>query len=173
MVKFFLPGDLYRALRGDLDEAEGAGFFLAQYLPDEHVFRLHRGRRIPEGGFESRSDFYLVLRDEMKAEIIKWAWDEGASLVEAHSHAFGPARFSPSDIDGFDEWVPHLWWRLRGRPYGALVVAEGTFDALAWIERAEAPEQVDALEVAGEGSVPTTRRTLTSREAKSERDRER
>lgn len=110
-----------------------------------------------------------MLSDEMRAEIIRWAWAEEASLVEAHSHAFGPAQFSPSDLEGLEEWVPHLWWRLRGRPYGAIVVADGTVDALAWIEGADVPEQIVTLEIAGEGSIPATGGTLAQLAAWRER----
>lgn len=98
----------------------------------------------------------------MKTEVIKWAWNAGASLVEAHSHSdLGRAKFSSSDLWGFREWVPHLFWRLRARPYAALVTAGDTFDALAWIEAADNPEQVERIEVDDEAVLMATGRTLT------------
>jgi hypothetical protein len=33
---------------------------------------------------------------------------------------------------GFQEWVPHIMWRLRQRPYVAVVVTPDSFDALVW-----------------------------------------
>lgn len=162
MVAFTLAAEAYGQFRADLDDGvEGAGFFLAAYAPDERAFRLHQWRAIPSEGFESRSAFHLVLADETRVEIIKWAWDSGASLVEAHSHDFGIASFSPSDIHGLEEWVPHLWWRLRGRPYGAIVVDGETLDALAWIDGAAQPEQVVGLTIDGNGSIAATGQTLT------------
>lgn len=150
MARFSVPAGLYERFRTDLDAGlESAGFFLATYDPEARAFRLREWRAIPPDGFESRSSFHLVLKDETRAEIIKWAWDSGDSLVEAHSHGFGEASFSPSDMYGLEQWVPHLWWRLRGRPYGAIVVDAGTLDALAWIENPGSPEQVDNLAIDG------------------------
>lgn len=161
MTSFIVPAELYRRFREDLDGGpEGAGFFLGDYLPESRALRLREWKAIRESGFESRSDFHLVLRDDVRAAIIKWAWDGRASLVEAHSHRLGEAQFSWSDLLGLEEWVPHLWWRLRGRPYGAIVVDGGTLDALAWIEAADVPEQVATLEIAGKRPIRTTGRTL-------------
>jgi hypothetical protein len=95
------------------------------------------------------------------ANFFKWAWDAGASLVEAHSHGDTvPACFSPSDLLGLDVWVPHLRWRLRGRPYAAIVTAGDTFDAIAWIDGADQPEQIHHLEIMGKGKLAATARTL-------------
>jgi proteasome lid subunit RPN8/RPN11 len=164
-----VPADLYGGFREELNaRAEGAGFFLADYEADTRAFRFREWRVVPESGFESRSEFHLVLRDEVRAEIIKWAWDEGASLVEAHSHRFGEAEFSWSDLRGLHDWVPHLWWRLRGRPYGAIVLDGGTVDALAWIDDASSAEQVLELEIVGQGSIPATGRTLARRAERGE-----
>ena len=71
--------------------------------------------------------------------------------------------FSPSDLWGFQAWVPHLFWRLRGRPYAALVTAGDTFDALAWVDSAEQPEQVDQIELDDGSVLVATTRTLTLR----------
>ena len=161
MAAFITSAENYRRFRADLDgRVEGAGFFLAAHDPAERAFRLREWRAITSDGFESRSEFHLVLRDEIRAEIIKWAWDAGASLVEAHSHDLGMASFSLSDIYGLEQWVPHLWWRLRGRPYGAIVVDGETLDALAWIEGADEPEQVVSLAIDGDGSIAATGQTL-------------
>lgn len=143
---------LYDTFVEDFDGGiERVGFFLADYRPATRQFALASWRSIDSDGYELRNDFHVSLKDEIRPEIIKWAWDEGASLVEVHSH--GPryaAAFSWSDVAGLREWVPHLWWRLRHRPYAAIVTAGETFDALAWIEGPTRPEQVTHLEVAGE-----------------------
>jgi hypothetical protein len=79
--------------------------------------------------------------------LIKRAWDSGTSLVEFHSHPRDrwQAMFSPSDLAGFDEFVPHCWWRLRGRPYLAVVVAQRSVDALAWVTDPRRPVRLDAI----------------------------
>ena len=150
---------------------EEVGFFLAHYDLARRSFELRFWRPIPPEGFESRSDFHLTLRDEVRADVIKWAWDNDACLVEAHSHLdAGLASFSPSDISGFEQWVPRLWWRLRARPYAAIVTAGETFDALAWIEGASDPEQVRHIEENGQVHLPTGR-TLPRLAARREGNR--
>lgn len=84
--------------------------------------------------FAHQSPYHLELRDETRARVIKRAHDLQCSLVEFHSHpGLWPAQFSVSDFHGFDEFVPHVLWRLKGRPYAAVVVAPSGLDALAWI----------------------------------------
>jgi hypothetical protein len=120
-------------------------------------------------GFEAQSAVHVSLRDETRAAITKWAWDAGRSLVEAHSHGdAGSAEFSASDLCGFAEWVPHLWWRLRGRPYAAIVTAGETFDALAWIVAPQQPEQVRAVDITGRGRLIASGRTLATRARRAE-----
>lgn len=114
------------------------------------TFKLAEWHPVGPEGFLSRSGYHLELTDEERAKAIKRAYDLGASLVEAHSHTFhGVARFSGSDLAGFEEFIPHVWWRLRGRPYMALVVTRSGFDALAWIEDPRKPEYVDGIAVDG------------------------
>src|SRR5712692_5849466 len=89
---------------------------------------------IEPDAFLHRSSAHLELRDEIRPRVIKRAHDLGASLVEFHSHLSSrPPQFSPSDIAGFEEFVPHVRWRLNGRPYLAIVMASGGFDALVWV----------------------------------------
>jgi hypothetical protein len=65
------------------------------------------------------------------------------------------------DFEGFTEFVPHVRWRLRGRPYAAIVVADTTFDALAWIEPEDPkPVAVDAVTAESEILYPT-RKSVT------------
>ena len=103
----------------------------------------------------------MALTDEAQASAIQWAWSAGECLVEAHSHGDRwPAEFSVTDLSGFEEWVPHVRWRLRGLPYAALVTGGADFDGLAWIDTSGLPEQV-AL-IVGEGrELVATGRTLT------------
>ena len=156
---------LYESFRGHLrGDVEQVGFFLADYDEHKRLFSLVEWWPVPPEGFESQSAFHVMLTDETRATVIKWAWDAGKCLVEAHSHGgSGPAGFSPSDVWGFDEWVPHLWWRLRGRPYAAIVTPGESLDALAWIEAADVPEQIDHLKVAGAERLVATGRTLALR----------
>jgi hypothetical protein len=107
--------------------------------------------------FEIHSAFHITLTDEALSQIIKRAWDTGTSIVEFHSHPDPrfAAAFSPSDLAGFSELVPHIRWRLRGRPYAAVVVAPRGFDALVWSGGSSYPQPLTALQVGTESRTPT------------------
>ena len=97
-------------------------------------------------GFAAQHSYYLELGDEERAGVIKRAHGLNSSIVEFHSHPGPyPACFSPSDLEGFREFVPHVWWRLKHRPYLAVVVASSGFDALAWIDSPSTPITLDAV----------------------------
>src|SRR5205823_8524054 len=99
------------------------------------IFRPADSYLAQRSDFDVHAAFHVALTDEARAQIIKQAWDSGTSLVEFHSHPHDCSRtmFSPTDLLGLEQFVPHCWWRLRGRPYLAVVVAHQSFDALAWI----------------------------------------
>ena len=122
---------------------------------------------VPPDGFDFQSDLHVSLTDETRARVIKRAWDLGGCLVETHSHKHGPPRFSPSDLYGFEDWVPHVRWRLASRPYIALVFAGGAFDALVWEGSSNAPTPLQALIVDRQSIAPSglTYRQLPRRRA--------
>ncbi len=69
------------------------------------------------GACKIYSKTYFELKDEMRSKIIKMAFDLDAAIVELHSHPYPePAKFSYSDLGGFDDFVAHVWWRLKGKP---------------------------------------------------------
>jgi len=117
--------------------------------------------------FEIQSEFHVELTDEARARMIKRAWDTGTSPVEFHSHPGDcrTARFSRSDLDGFAEYVPHCRWRLRGRPYLAVVVSPAGADGLVWVGAGSVPGALTAIRLAGGGVVVPTNRTLKGLEA--------
>ena len=99
---------------------------------------------------------YFELTDEARVSLIKRAHVLGASLAELHSHPGPwPAAFSLSDRMGLKETVPHMRWRLKKRPYLALVVAPSGFDALVWSRDARIPEPLAGIDVGGELMKPT------------------
>ena len=109
------------------------------------------------------SDFSLRCRDFIQlsesaiARTIQRAHRLGACLAEFHSHRLpGPAAFSLTDRSGLYDTVPHMRWRLAGRPYIAVVVAPGSFDALIWThEQGMVPEPIAAIQVGAELLPPT------------------
>ena len=106
--------------------------------------------------FAFRSSYHLELTDQAQARIIKRAADLGTSLVEMHSHTGSwPAAFSASDMVGLSEFVPHVLWRLRKKPYFAIVVARGSFDGLVWLGDGESPQRLDGIAVGTSVMKPT------------------
>jgi len=114
----------------------------------DHIFDCEDWSALKRADYEVQAGDYLELTDAARARLIKQAHDRGLCLVESHSHpGLYPAAFSYSDLTGLDEFVPHVRWRLRGRPYAALVFAQTGFDGLAWTDGAGTlPQQVVAIE---------------------------
>ncbi|MBB5518910.1 Mov34/MPN/PAD-1 family protein [Amphiplicatus metriothermophilus] len=115
-----------------------------------------------EAAFLKAADFaaqysdYIELTDECRIGLIKRAHGLGAALAEFHSHPGPwPAAFSPSDRRGLRETVPHMRWRLPGRPYLAVVVAPSGFDALLWSDGEKVPWPLAGIRVAGRVHTPT------------------
>jgi hypothetical protein len=154
-VLLSITSDLNRDLRCHLfkDNVEQLAFLLAKRQhANSDEFQLTELYLVPADGFEIQSRFHISLLPEIRAKVIKWAWDRQASLIEAHSHRGQvPAAFSPSDLSGFEEFVPHVWWRLQGKPYAALVFTHESFDGLVWMTSPSSPLAIEALCVEGEG----------------------
>jgi len=132
--------------------SEKAGFMYVRHESQDEsaVFEYVDWYLVPSDGFLDRSRYHFELTDETRARVIKQAHDLGTSLVEFHSHAGRwSAAFSASDLLGFQEFVPHVWWRLKGKPYLALVVTRTSFDGLAWLSDPRTPQHIDGIIVEG------------------------
>jgi len=134
---------------------EQAAFLFTAPPSAVEPLRVVKVHAVPRAETLEPSPFYLALSDEVRARVIARASSLGGCLVEAHNHPHGPAAFSATDLAGFEEWVPHVRWRLAGRPYIALVLADEEFDALVWQDADGVPEGLDRLDVAGEPLAPT------------------
>lgn len=109
-----------------------------------------------EEDFLVQYDDYLELTDKARIDVIKHAHMLNASLVEFHSHpASWLAAFSPADRTGLQETVPHMRWRLKKRPYAAIVVTPSSFDALVWCHDSIVPEPLSAINASGRLTNPT------------------
>jgi hypothetical protein len=148
-------------VRSESHDVEQAAFLLTEQPTADGTIEVRDLRLITADDFEIQSAFHISLADNKRGELIRWAWETGGCLVEAHSHLGAtPACFSASDLGGFADWVPHMWWRLRARPYGALVFANGSFDGLVWRRSPELPEQLEELLIDDGRALEPTRRTL-------------
>jgi hypothetical protein len=111
---------------------------------------------VPATGFIYKSLFGIELSDACRGSVIKRAHELNASLIEMHSHPLaGTVEFSPSDRNGFSDFVPHVWWRLKQRPYAAIVVGPRGFDSLCWFSNCGRPDCVLELQVAERLITPT------------------
>lgn len=152
-----LPGDdwhqIWQHLFGDGSSDEAAGFLFATHRTEDEVqvFEKVEWYPVPADGYEVRNEFHFELTDQVRGQVIKRAHDLRASIVEVHSHGGPlPAAFSPSDQWGFREFVPHVWWRLKGRPYLAVVATSRDFDGLVWLAGPETPQRLDGIVVDGQ-----------------------
>ena len=148
----------YRRLRRHLlpwwHRTEEAAFLYV--VPAEGIFECLEWYPVPATGFASRSASHLELNDDTRAKVIKRAHDFGASIVELHSHlGRGQARFSPSDLAGFRDFVPHVLWRLKNLPYFAIVMTSTGFDGFAWKCGPDAPERLHSFQVGSRLLSPT------------------
>jgi hypothetical protein len=131
---------------------------------DSTVFTAQDHYLATPDDFEIHSEFHVELTDEARSRIIKRAWDSNATPVELHSHpgdVWG-AMFSPSDMYGFKDFVPHCRWRLRNRPYLAIVVSPAGADALVWIDKSGQPVALTAIRAAGVSVAVPTNQTLNN-----------
>lgn len=150
-----LPNGVYQELCTHLlprsSKNEQAAFVYARAHIDEQgdtVFQYVDWQKLTEDDFVVQRSDHLELRDETRARVIKQSHDINASLVEFHSHPSNfPAEFSYSDMAGFGDFVPHVWWRLKGKPYAAVVVAPSGFDALAWLTSPREPTSLHAIQL--------------------------
>ena len=148
--------ELLRHLLREPNGDEQAAFVFARYSADDSTFHFVEWLPVPPDGFAIQLPYYFELTDTTRASTIKRAHDLGTSVVEFHSHTGSwPAQFSPSDWSGFEEVVPHIWWRLKGRPYAAVVVAREGFDGFAWLENAKTPSRLGGIDVEGQRLRPT------------------
>lgn len=120
---------------------------MSQDSPEQAAFLISsveegEGRTVVRGSelvcigreqFDAHSRLGLELGDDVVPKLIRRAHELNASLVEFHSHPFPTvARFSEFDLSHLAEFVPYVQWRLRRRPYVAVVLGPTTFDAIAW-----------------------------------------
>jgi len=148
--------DLLTHLLPPGSEREEAAFLFVRPIADEGTFEVVEWANLEPADFDTQAGDYLELADETRARLIKRAHDLDASLVEMHSHPGPyPAAFSFADRRGLKDTVPYMWWRLRKRPYFAVVVAPTGFDALAWLTNPNVPQPLGAIQSGDRRFCPT------------------
>ncbi len=132
------------------------------YEEDKVIFEIKDTYLVPQDELNG-SSYSVKLKDDAQAKIIKWAWDKGLALGEIHSHPFSrqATAFSYSDIAGLKEFVPHVWWRLKNKPYFAMVFGKKDYDALVWLNNPNAPQRVEGILI-GDVLLKPTNQTIDS-----------
>lgn len=141
---------------------EQAAFLFSNTKRTKHAVSFHvvDVAHLTTSDFDEQARDYLELSDAARASMIKRAHDLGASLIEVHCHpAPFEAAFSPADVSGLQDTVPHMWWRLKKRPYVALVFAPTGFDALVWLDDPRVPGALNYL-ITGDRLLSPTNNTL-------------
>ena len=174
-VTVSLPPRVYTSLHSHLlaknASREQAAFVFARLkeAAGSEVFECLDWMLVEQEEFSQQCGDYLELSDRSRAKIIKRAHDLNASIVEFHSHLGPwPAVFSQADKEGLEEFVPHVWWRLKHRPYAAIVVAASGFDGLVWLNDPSRPQQLDGIRV-GQQLLEPTRLSLPRWRSSAER----
>ena len=127
---------------------------------DRIYFKVLDIAKLGPDNFDSQFKNFLELADCSWSNLIKHAYDLDASLVEIHSHlGLYPATFSLADYAGLKETVPYIWWRLKKRPYLAIVVTATGFDALVWLDNPNIPLQLDGI-IVGKSLLSPTNNSL-------------
>lgn len=150
--------NIYDSLLPPKLESEKAAFIFATIIRSDGCvnFQFKKWYSVKPHEYEYSSTGYLELKDEIRPKIIKMASDINAAIVELHSHTFsGIARFSFTDFQGFKEFVPHIYWRLKGKPYAAIVFSKSSFDALVWIDDPERYCQLTKIVVGKKSLYPS------------------
>ncbi|MET7281867.1 hypothetical protein ABZS29_26775 [Kribbella sp. NPDC005582] len=111
-----------------------------------------------ESDYEHQGQAGMELVDDIRPRSLQWATQLGAALIEVHSHGSGRSKttFSTLDLRGLLDGAPRLVWRLRGRPYGAIVFGgRRDFDALVWYDERSTPVVIAELAVEARSVQPT------------------
>jgi hypothetical protein len=176
MATIHLNDQTYKKIKRHLSKGrtEQVAFLFLSGIGDAEsdMFEVVDCYLVPEAELVAESPYHAEVSEEAQAKVVKMAWDRHLILGEAHSHRGSqfPTEFSPSDLHGFEDFVPHVWWRLKKGPYFALVFGEKDFDALAWIATPHDAVGIEGLAVKGKVLAPTG---ITIRRIQERKEQER
>lgn len=164
-IKLNFSSDKFKKVRHHLFQSnleQVAFIFLSVKMQKNIFFTVEDYYLIPSSELKYQCKDYVELADDARAKVIKIAWDKKLSLGEIHSHPQSKhgVMFSYSDLSGFSQFVPHIWWRLNTIPYIAIVSGQSDFDALAWIESPNQPKQINELVLDNSSKIYPTQLTL-------------
>lgn len=155
MERIVIPANVDRPLRQHLDGRGEQLAFLGAKV-DSDALSVASMLAIGPDLLDAQDPWHVALTDAGRVAVFRWAHNANLAVIEVHTHGNAwPACLSPTDIDGLVRWVPHVMWRLPGRPYAAVVVAGDTIDALIWPGLGLKPQTATAIERADRLYIPT------------------
>ena len=156
-----IPRLKYQSLKSHLfqGETEQGAFLFAtsqetRYQVDIVIDEIYL---ITNDGWDSQSALYLELSSREKVKVMLRARDKNCDLIECHSHRTDDnARFSYSDIQGLNEFIGYVKWKLPGKSYAALVWSEKNIYGQLWLPKSNIPMPVTKIRILNEnGSYET------------------
>ena len=120
------------------------------------VFIVHDISLIPDRQVKIGPDGWEVETGKL-IEIMNKAVRSGSALIEVHNHGGRMPRFSLTDREGFQNFVPYVLQSLPGRPYGATVWGDDTVYGEFFMETGTT-EIIDSITVAGNQFAPVDSR---------------
>lgn len=140
--------DIYNHLIRENQLVEEVAFIFATFEMNENKISFNYKDKylVSPSDFRMQLDYHIELKDRVRSQIIKKAHELNCTIIEAHSHIDQvEAGFSVSDFEGFSEFVPHVIWRLGGKPYSAMVFSSTSFDGLVWQKGKKEPIELDYI----------------------------
>lgn len=106
---------------------EHFAFFLANWTwsEDRPIFLVHDVVLIPDEDLVWQRDGVSV-DPAIVIDVINQAIPGQTCLIEAHNHGGEKPRFSRTDQEGFQEFIPYVLESMPGRPYAATVWGDHT-----------------------------------------------
>jgi hypothetical protein len=155
-----IHADVLKHLFPKGDKREQGGFLFCQFDDDAQTFKVMEWMPLKGSDYAWQERDYLELSDQTRAGLIKKAHDMGACLVEIHCHP-GQTKvaFSLADWMGFQDFVPHIRWRLAKKPYGALVYGYDCVDGFAWVDDNRSPISISGIQI-GDGFLRSTENSI-------------
>ncbi len=142
------------------NQLEQAAFLFATTATEDGctLFHVEDSYLVPPSGWDVQMDVYLEMTDEERAKILKMARDRNAAIIDCHSHPHSQEAvwFSPSDVAGITQFAQYAKWKLKGRPFAALVFGETSIDGVVWQGDFTSAEPLGALSVIGQARLTPT-----------------
>lgn len=135
------------------NKVEQGAFLFSKVLESPEELRLEAVDLycVPPDGWEVQEKYFLEMKNDERARIMKIARDGDFAIVDCHSH---PRQgklvcFSPSDCKGIEEFATYARWKLDRRPYAAMIWGEASIDGILWHGDFTKPHFIDEIQIIG------------------------